>query len=212
MNRRQFLIKTAMIGGLAVVGLSACGEKVKKYPKIASGSKVIALGDSLTFGYGADKDKSYPVKLAKKTGWNVINAGINGDTSAGVLNRLDKIIQQKPALVLLGIGGNDVLRKVPSSVTKDNIAKIINQLQAKNIPVVLIAEPHISASALFGKASDNPIYQEIASSHNVPLLSDVWSDILSDNKLKSDQIHANADGYALFSDKLYAFLQEQGFV
>lgn len=212
MNRRQFLIKTAMIGGLAVVGLSACGEKVKKYPKIASGSKVIALGDSLTFGYGADKDKSYPVKLAKKTGWNVINAGINGDTSAGVLNRLDKIIQQKPALVLLGIGGNDVLRKVPSSVTKDNIAKIISQLQAKNIPVVLIAEPHISASALFGKASDNPIYQEIASSHNVPLLSDVWSDILSDNKLKSDQIHANADGYALFSDKLYAFLQEQGFV
>lgn len=201
-----------MIGGLAVVGLSACGEKVKKYPKIASGSKVIALGDSLTFGYGADKDKSYPVKLAKKTGWNVINAGINGDTSAGVLNRLDKIIQQKPALVLLGIGGNDVLRKVPSSVTKDNIAKIISQLQAKNIPVVLIAEPHISASALFGKASDNPIYQEIASSHNVPLLSDVWSDILSDNKLKSDQIHANADGYALFSDKLYAFLQEQGFV
>lgn len=212
MNRRQFLMKTAMIGGLAVVGLSACGEKVKKYPKIASGSKVIALGDSLTFGYGADKDKSYPVKLAKKTGWNVINAGINGDTSAGVLNRLDKIIQQKPALVLLGIGGNDVLRKVPSSVTKDNIAKIISQLQAKNIPVVLIAEPHISASALFGKASDNPIYQEIASSHNVPLLSDVWSDILSDNKLKSDQIHANADGYALFSDKLYAFLQEQGFV
>lgn len=201
-----------MIGSFAVVGLSACSEKIKKYTKIASGSKVIALGDSLTFGYGADKNQSYPVKLATKTGWNVINAGINGDTSEGVLNRLDKIIQQKPALVLLGIGGNDVLRKVPSDVTKDNITKIINQLQDKNIPVILIAEPHISASALFGKASDNPIYQELANRHNVPLLSNAWSDILSDNRLKSDQIHANAVGYALFADKLYEFLKEQGFV
>lgn len=212
MNRRQFLIKTAILGSLSVVGLSACGEKVKKHTKIPKGSKVVALGDSLTFGYGADKNTSYPVKLAKNTGWNVINAGINGDTSEGVLNRVDKIIQQKPALVLLGIGGNDVLRKVPSSVTKDNIVKTINHLQAKNIPIVLIAEPYISASALFGKASDNPIYQEIANSHNVPLLSDVWSDILSDDKLKSDQIHANAEGYAVFADKLFVFLQEYGFV
>lgn len=113
---------------------------------------------------------------------------------------------------MLGIGGNDVLRKVPSDVTKDNITKIINQLQDKNIPVILIAEPHIRASALFGKASDNPIYQELANRHNVPLLSNVWSDILSDNRLKSDQIHANVDGYALFADKLYEFLKEQSFV
>lgn len=93
MNRRQFLIKTAMIGSFAVVGLSAC-EKIKQYTKIASGSKVIALGDSLTFGYGADKNQSYPVKLATKTGWNVINAGINGDTSEGVLNRLIKLFNK----------------------------------------------------------------------------------------------------------------------
>lgn len=213
MNRRDFLVKSLILGGVALAGLSACSdsEKVKKYSKIAQGSKVIALGDSLTFGYGTTKNNAYPVKLAEKTGWQIINAGINGDTSDGVLHRIDSIIKQKPMLVLLGIGGNDVLRKIPSATTTDNINKTIGKLKAKNIPVVLIAEPHISASAIFGKASDNPIYEVIAKEQDIPLLAGVWSDILSDDKLKSDQIHANADGYALFAEKLYAFLQEIGY-
>lgn len=209
MKRRDFLQASLLATGLFMVG---CSDTPKMHAKIPRASTVIALGDSLTFGYGASKNQAYPAKLAEKTGWKVVNAGINGDTSEGVLNRVNSIIKQKPALVLLGIGGNDVLRKVSPSITTDNISQTISKLKAQNIPVVLIAEPHISASALFGKASDNPIYQKIAESQNVPLFADVWSEILSDDKLKSDQIHANADGYALFSEKLYAFLQKQGFV
>lgn len=117
------------------------------------------------------------------------------------------MILKKPKLVLLGIGGNDVLKGVPSQITKNNLINIINQLKSQSITVVLIAQPYISASALFGRASDNPIYQEVADLTDVPLLSEAWSEILSNNNLKSDQIHANPQGYAYFTDKLYQFLQ-----
>lgn len=207
MNRRQFLLFSTVVTTSFLLG---CSEK-SSHQKIARGSTVIALGDSLTFGYGASSETAYPVVLAKKTGWNIINEGINGDTSAGVLKRLDGIIEQNPKLVLLGIGGNDVLQRVNSSVTTENITKTVQQLKKSSIPVVLIAEPHFSASALFGKASDNPIYEQIAESEKVPAFLNGWSEILSDNSLKSDQIHANAQGYAKFAEMLYEFLQEQGF-
>ena len=150
----------------------------------------------------------------QKTGWQIDNAGINGDTSAGVLARVDKIIAQNPKLILLGIGGNDVLRRVNPSETTSNINQTLDKIKSANIPVVLIAEPYFSTSALFGSASDNPIYETIAKEKNVPLFAKGdggWSDILSDKSLKSDQIHANAQGYAKFADNLYEFLKKQGF-
>lgn len=204
-SRRKFLWMATAI----TLGLTGC-HKTAKFTPVLSGSLVSALGDSLTFGYGADKTQSYPALLAQKTGWKVDNDGINGNTSADILQRLHLIIAKNPKLVLLSVGGNDVLRQVPSHTTKNNLIQIINQLKEKSITVVLIAQPYISMSALFGKASDNPIYQEIATEMDVPLLSGVWSEILSNNQLKSDQIHANAQGYAYFTDKLYQFLRTLG--
>lgn len=207
-NRRLFLKALAIS---PIVLAMACSD-TPKATKLAQGSRVVALGDSLTFGYGADKGQDYPSVLAGLTGWQIENMGINGDTSQHVLDRLSAVIEKTPSLVLLGIGGNDVLRRVPANETKNNIIAIIKALKDKNIPVVLIAEPHLSASALFGKASDNPIYAEIASELSVPLLEKAWSNILSDEKLKSDQIHANNAGYQKFAETLYEFLKDMGYV
>lgn len=207
LNRRNFL-------AFATLTLLTACSKSPKNAKINSGSKVIALGDSLTFGYGATPETSYPTVLASKTGWHIINEGINGDTSEGVLNRLDKILEQSPNLILLGIGGNDVLQRVNPATTKANISQIVDNIKSANIPLVLIAEPYFSTSALFGSASDNPIYADIAKEKEVVLFAKGdggWSDILSDKSLKSDQIHANSTGYAKFADNLYEFLKEQGF-
>lgn len=190
--------------------LVACSSAPQN-ARISQGSLVIALGDSLTFGYGASPSTAYPQVLTELSTWQVKNEGINGNTSEDVLQRLDSIIAQQPKLVLLGIGGNDVLRRVSPQVTEDNLNQIIQRLKSANIPVVLIAEPHFSASALFGKASDNPVYEKVAKQHNIPLFADEWSAILSDDKLKSDQIHANAQGYRRFAENLYQFLKQQGF-
>ena len=193
----------------AAVATSSCSrEQPKEY--LPADSTVVALGDSLTYGYGATPQTSYPAILGELTGWQVINAGVNGNTSADVLARSAAIIAQNPDLVLLGVGGNDVLRRTESMTTKANITATIKTIKAANIPVVLIAEPHFSSSALFGRASDNPIYKEIATSEEIPLYSKGWSEVLSDDSLKSDQIHANAAGYRHFAQGLYGYLQDEG--
>lgn len=210
MTDRRFFLKSLAI--TPIVLLVACNDKPKKLAKLPKNAPVVALGDSLTFGYGADKGRAYPDILAQKTGWRIDNMGVNGDTSQNVLDRLDSVIAKSPKLVLLGIGGNDILRKVDKEITKNNLTQIISRLQTANIDVVLIAQPHFSVSALFGKASDNPVYKQVANAQNVPLLEKAWSAILSDDKLKSDQIHANNAGYAQFADELYQFLQKLGYV
>ena len=204
MNRRQFLI------GSTILALAACGKRRNRSQALPKGSAVLALGDSLTYGYGAAPTAAYPVQLATLTGWKVINGGVSGDTTADALARLPELMRQHPKLVIISIGGNDFLRKLPESTTRANIGKIIQTVQAANIPAVLVATPHFTVGALFGKLSDHPLYQEIAEQYQIPLLSGTWSDILGDKDLKSDQIHANAEGYRKFAELLKAFLEEQG--
>ena len=207
LTRRKFLTYTS------VLLLAACGGKSgKKQTKIAAGNTVLALGDSLTYGYGASPAESYPAQLQKLTGWEIINGGISGDTSAQALSRLPALLQRKPKLVLISIGGNDFLRKLPEAETRNNIAEIIESVQKENIPTVLVGVPHLSVGALFGHLSDHPLYQELAEQYKIPLFEGAWSEILSDEKLKSDQIHANAAGYKVFAEKLEKFLQEEGFL
>lgn len=206
MNRRTFLL------GAGALLLTACGRKsARTHAKIPEGSTVLALGDSLTFGYGANPGESYPAQLQKLTGWNIVNGGVSGDTSAQALSRLPALLARKPKLVIVGIGGNDFLRKVPEEQTRANIAKIIETVQKENIPAVLVGVPHITLGALFGHLSDHPLYENLSEEYGIPLFGGAWAEILGDNDLKSDQIHANGKGYRRFAEKLSDFLHTQGF-
>ncbi len=172
---------------------------------------MLALGDSLTFGYGANPGESYPEQLHKLTGWNVVNGGVSGDTSAQALARLPELLQNRPKLVIIGIGGNDFLRKIPEQETRANIAKIIETVQRADIPAVLVGVPHITLGALFGHLSDHPLYEDLSKEYGIPLFGSAWAEILGDNNLKSDQIHANGKGYRKFAEDLNQFLRKQGF-
>lgn len=207
LNRRQFLLS---VGALAV--LSACGGKGKRYAKLSAGSTVLALGDSLTAGYGAEKGADYPTQLAQITGWKVVNGGVSGNTSEQALARLpDLMAQHNPKLVLVSIGGNDFLRKQPESTTRNNITQIIKHIQAAKVPVVLVAIPYFTAGALVGVVSEHELYDDLAKQHQIPLLKGVWADVLGDKDLKSDQIHGNAAGYRYFAEEMAKFLKKQGF-
>lgn len=198
-SRRYFL------GGLlAATMLAACGRKPVVGRKIAAGATVLALGDSLTFGTGATPETSYPTVLARLTGWNVVNAGIPGDTSAQALARLPALLQEhSPQLVLVGIGGNDFLRRMSEKDTRANIRRICEQALAGGAQVMLIAVPAPSAAAVIaGSLSDHPLYQEIADSLRLPLHAKGWSTVLAHAALRSDQIHANAQGYEAFANGL----------
>ncbi|MBI0426460.1 GDSL-type esterase/lipase family protein [Psychrobacter sp. NG27] len=209
MNLDGRFLALASMGLAAAIGMTGCSNEPTQ-TALPAGSTVVALGDSLTYGYGANTETAYPVVLAELSEWRVVNAGVNGDTSADVLTRVNEITEQHPDLVLLGVGGNDVLQRIAPDTTRANIIETIDTLQSKNIDVVLIAEPHLSTSALFGKASDNPLYEEISEAEGIPLYSDGWSTVLSDDALKSDKIHANAAGYRQFAEGLHEYLTEQG--
>lgn len=205
-TRRRFM----QISALLAAALTAC-SKTAPHAALPAGSTILALGDSLTAGYAADAEAAYPAVLAGLTGWQIINGGVSGNTSAQALARLPALMRRQPQLVLVSIGGNDFLRKVPEADTRSNIRQIVQQIKAAGVPAVLVAVPYFTTGALFGRLSEHPMYEELAAELNVPLLKGAWAEVLGDKKLKSDQIHANAQGYRVFAEKMWAFLKQQGF-
>jgi acyl-CoA hydrolase len=190
------------------------GDDVEKYTAIPQGATVLILGDSLSYGTGANQGEDYPTLLAKSTGWNIINAGIPGDTTAGGLERLPSLLQQyQPKLLIVGLGGNDLLRQTPQTEIVNNLKTILSITKTQGIASVLVAIPEISPlKAVVGNLSDHPLYESVAEETATPLIADVFSDVLSDRELKADQIHANALGYRVVSDKMHEKLKELGFL
>ncbi|BEP92671.1 arylesterase [Acidovorax sp. A79] len=208
--RRRALM--AGLAAVALVPLAGCGRKAPRAQAVPTGATVLALGDSLTSGVGASADTAYPAVLARLTGWKVVNAGVSGDTSAQALERLPALLQShQPALVIVGIGGNDFLRRQSASTTRANIVRICTEARASGAQVLLVAVPELSLlAASTGRLGDHALYEEVATQLEIPLHSKGWSGVLSDARLRSDQIHANAAGYERFAQGLVETLKDTG--
>ncbi|MDP1572805.1 MAG: arylesterase [Thiobacillus sp.] len=185
--------------------LVAC-DRAPTLPRLSPHDVIVAFGDSLTHGTGAASDTTYPAVLATLTGHTVINAGVPGDTTASGLQRLPVVLaEHKPRLVLLCLGGNDMLRKQPAAATKNNLRLLVQTIRASGAEVVLIGVPE---PKVFGGAPD--FYARVAEEMQLPLEQDIFNDVLKDNRLKSDPIHANAAGYRRVAERLAEFLRETG--
>ncbi|WP_309496419.1 GDSL-type esterase/lipase family protein [Sulfurovum sp.] len=172
-------------------------------------NSILAFGDSLTYGYNAKPAESYPAVLSTTTGLRVINAGIPAETSKEVLQRLPKHLEDPSIkLMVLCVGGNDMMQQIPLTTLKNNIKTMIHMAKEKEIDVLLISVPNIT---LFG-LSPLPLYEEIAEEENIPLISGLLAEILSDPSLKSDQIHPNALGYKQMAEKIVESLKENGWI
>lgn len=198
-TRRGF---AARVGGagLLLVTLAGCGRDKKTAQPVPPGSTVLALGDSLTFGTGASAETSYPPVLAGLTGWNVVNAGVPGDTSAQALARLPALLaEHQPKLVIVSIGGNDFLRKLPESDTRTHVHAICKQSLAAGAQVLLVAVPRATVAAALGQMTDHALYAEVAKDLKIPLQREAWGEVLAQPDLRADAVHANARGYAQFA-------------
>lgn len=201
-----------LLVALVALSITACGSKGKERP-LPAGSIVVALGDSITQGVGASEESSWPALLARSSGWRVINAGVSGDDSAQALARLPALLREyKPALVIVSIGGNDFLRRQPSSATRANVAAVLRTAKESGSRAVLIGIPKPTVGAALGVFSDHELYRELAKEYDVPLLSGAWGDVMKQSRLMSDQIHPNAAGYAEFAARLEKFLRKQRFL
>jgi len=196
---------------LALLLVAACSHH--KEDPLPRGTKVLALGDSLTAPHGVTPDEAWPNLLAGQTGWIVINGGVSGDTSAGALQRLPALLDEhSPQLVLVTLGGNDMLRKLPQGQTVSNLGQMLTMVKARGAKAVLLATPKPSiAGAVFNSLSAADFYQEVAKEHQVPLIKDALAEVLSTTELKADQIHPNAAGHALISKKIFDALKTIGY-
>lgn len=162
------------------------------------GTQIIAFGDSLTAGYGANAGEDYPSDLAKLLGRDVINAGVSGDTTDSALARLDAdVLQHDPRIVIIGLGGNDFLRGEPIATTEANLRNIIRQVQAAGAMVVVLGFDFPSITANYRR-----MYKRVASDERCLLIPEMLHGIIANPALKSDEIHPNAKGYALMAERV----------
>lgn len=209
----MLIIKKLSLVVLLSLFIAACGEE-QRYTPLPKTATVAILGDSLSYGTGADKGQDYPSLLAANTGWNIINAGVPGDTSADGLERLQYLLDNHEIdLLIVELGGNDFLRRVPEAETMNNLKSILTEIKANNIQPLLVAIPEFSPfGAAVGSLSDHKLYEQLAKETNTPLIKDIFSDVLGKNALKADPIHPNAEGYRIVEENLRKALTKMGFL
>lgn len=173
---------------------------IKNYP--SSGDAIVAFGDSLVFGQGASsQDNGFVALLSKRIGKPIINLGVPGNTTADALARIGELDRYKPKVVLVLLGGNDYLQKVPIETTFKNIEKIIQNLQARGAVVVLLG---VRGGLLNDKFETE--FEKISARYKTAYVSDVLSGLITNNEYMSDAVHPNDAGYQKIADRVYPVL------
>jgi lysophospholipase L1-like esterase len=187
--------------------LGACSQPVPQLTPLAEDARLLAFGDSLTYGSGAPRGQGYPERLAALSGRSVINAGKPGESSAQGLERLPGLLDRhRPQLLLLCHGGVDLLREYPSDSIAANLEQMVRLSGERGIPVVLLGVPRPAPMGL----QTAELYRRLAAALNLPVEAEVFAEVLSDPNLKSDQIHPNAAGYQRIAEAAYLLLNRSG--
>ncbi len=171
--------------------------------------KIVALGDSLTVGLGLVETESYPSLLQKKLdeegyAFEMVNAGVSGDTSAGGLRRLDWALEGDVRILIVALGSNDGLRGLSIAEMKQNLTTIIERARAKNIVVVLAG---MEAPPNYGPEyvqSFRMAFREVASKERVLLIPFLLDKVAGQSSLNQpDGIHPNAEGARIIAETVW---------
>ena len=173
----------------------------------------MALGDSLTAGLGLPPDQAYPALLQKYVDadgldYEVVNAGVSGDTSAGGLSRLDWALDGDVRFLIVALGGNDALRALPPEELRQNLATIIERAQSKHITVIVAG---IEAPRNFGRdyiVRFHQVYPDLAHKYNVVLVPFLLQDVAGIDRLNQrDGIHPTAEGAEIVARNIWSVLK-----
>ncbi len=199
----SFIVAVAIAGIVLIVFVFFVTKdpSIKNLP--AKNSTIVAFGDSLVVGVGSTKDNDLVSLLSSRTGTSIINLGVSGNTTAEGLARIDKVIEKDPGIVVLLLGGNDYLRKVPIETTFQNLSTIIDKLHEQGIAVLLLGVRGGLLSDHFGDS-----FKKLAKEKEVGYVSDVLAGLVTHREYMSDSIHPNDIGYAKIADRVAPVLQK----
>jgi acyl-CoA thioesterase I len=228
LNAKSDVMRKGFVVIICALAVAACGtnsesrtEPVARQtgaPPITNATastrpRVVVLGDSLTAGLGLPIDEAYPSLLQKSIDeaglrYEVVNAGVSGDTSAGGLSRLDWALDGDVRVLIVALGGNDALRALPVEELRKNLSTIIERAQARHIQVVLAG---MEAPRNFGRDYDvrfHQVYPDLAKTYKVPLVPFLLQDVAGIERLNQrDGIHPTAEGAQIVAKNVWMVLK-----
>lgn len=181
-------------------------------PPVAQRPQIVVLGDSLTAGLGLATDESFPAVLQRRLDaagrhYEVVNAGVSGDTSAGGLRRLDWSLSGDARVLVLALGANDGLRGLPPDQTRQNLARIIERAQTRHVTVILAG---MEAPPNYGReyaSAFRQTFQELAAEYKLPFIPFLLEGVAGDPSLnQADGIHPNLRGAQIVAETVWRAL------
>ncbi len=175
--------------------------------------RIVILGDSLTAGLGLPVGASYPSLLQKRVDtegfhYDVVNAGVSGDTSAGGLSRVDWSLEGDVRVLVVALGGNDALRGLPPVELQHNLAQIIERAQTRKISVVLAGMESPPNWGRDYNVSFHKVFTALADTYHVPLVPFLLDGVAGSEALnQADGIHPTAEGARIVADNVWAVLK-----
>lgn len=201
LSRRSVVIPV-VLAVLAVFWLFRSGDPRAARP--TTGQSIIAFGDSLVEGRGATPGNDFVAVLSRRLGVPIINAGRSGDTAGAALSRLDHaVLARSPRVVIVLLGGNDFLRRVPREETFGHLATIVGRIRERGAAVVLVGVSVGFLSDSYGKE-----YEALARRTSAGLVPDILDGIIGHGDRMSDAIHPNDQGHQMIADRLEPTLRD----
>jgi lysophospholipase L1-like esterase len=196
------LIYIILSGLILLAGYKFLTSTHQDFDSLSAGQRIIAFGDSLTFGTGASSGKDYPSQLSEMISRPVINAGVPGDTTARALKRLERdVLAHSPDIVLITLGGNDLKNGIDAETASDNLKMIVSLIQNQGARVIIGGLSIPFRDRGFGRA-----YEKLADETGATLIPNILEGILGNRKLMSDPIHPNDAGYNIIAKRYYEVL------
>jgi acyl-CoA thioesterase-1 len=176
--------------------------------------RIVILGDSITAGYGVDRAESYPSLLQRKidqTGlpYKVINAGVSGDTTGDGLRRLDRVLASGADILIIALGANDGLRRIPPTVTAGNLTTIIKRAKAQipNVKIILAGMQMPQEMGADFTAAFEALFAKVAKENGVELIPFLLKDVGGISRMNlPDRIHPNPQGHTRISETVWSTL------
>jgi acyl-CoA thioesterase-1 len=176
---------------------------------------IVAVGDSLTAGYGLEEHEAYPAQLARMLAeaglpYRVVNAGISGETSSGVLARIEWVLASlKPDIVILATGANDGLRGTDPAPTRENLRRSVQILKANGVVVVLAGMQMVHNMGRQYTETFAEIFPQVAAEEEVLLVPFLLAGVAGEAHLnQADGIHPTAAGYTVVAETVFPFVRQ----